>query len=900
MAVLGTKLHVPLPRRELVPRARLTGHLTDPGAPLPRLLLVSAPAGSGKTTVLVQSLAAGDWPVGHVAWLSLDEADNDAHRFLAHLVAALRPRLPEGVPDPASLLETGEVSAEAILTCLVNALDEVDGPTVLVLDDYHVIAEAGIHAAVGFLLEHLPPRVTVAMATRADPPLPLPRLRARAELVELRAADLKFTPAEADAFLNQVMGLDLGPAQVAALDARTEGWAVGLQLAGLSMRGRAHTAEFVEAFAGSNRFVLDYLVEEVLGRQPEEVRRFLLDTAVLDRMTGQLCDALTGSNDGHSRLEDLDRGNLFVVPLDDRREWYRYHHLFADALRARLGAQDPGRALALHRAASRWYADRGLVEEAIRHALAGDDLGRAADLIEARLPHLRRLRQDRTVRGWLAALPDAVVRRRPVLSVQLAWVRLVEGDLDALEARLLDAERGLEAMSPDDKNAAVGDDALRTLPAWIAIYRASAAQARGDVASTAEHARLALDLAEPEDHYARGGAAGFLGLAAWASGELEAAVDTFTQAVTSLRAAGHVADHLGGTVVLADMWQARGRPAVARRLYEQALETAEKHPGVPLSTTGDLHVGLADVLREQGELAAAEHHLQISSRLGEAASLPENRHRWHLARAGLLRAHGDLEGALVELEQAQSAYLPGFFPDVRPIHAAVARVKVAQGRLGDAWDWAREHRVTTADGWSYLTEFDHLTLARLLIAQHRVDGNRAGIDEVLGLLDRVLASARQAGRGGSVVDAHLLRALAHDARGEREESAAEVDRALTDAVPAGYVRLFLDEGAPMEALLRAAEQRPETGVLARAVLRAGGRGPAAVVARPATPVPDGLSEREVEVLRLLATSLTGPEISRHLFMSVNTFRTHTRHIFTKLQVTTRRAAVVRAADLGLL
>src|SRR3954447_6841501 len=902
MEVLTTKVHVPVSRRALVARPRLIEHLTSIAPSLPRLVLISAPAGSGKTTLLSQWLTTGVTPAIRVAWLSLDEADNDLRRFLTHVVMALKVGVPIAVNDLEALLESGgEPPVDTLLRGLVNDLDEVDGITVLALDDYHVIDDARVHSAVAFLLDHLPPQATIAMTTRADPPLPLPRLRARAELVEVRGTDLRFTPDEADAFLNHVMGLGLSPEQVAALDTRTEGWAAGLQLAGLSMRGHDRPAEFVDAFTGSHRFVLDYLVEEVLSHQPEDVRRFLLDTAVLDRMTGPLCDALTGSSDGQTRLELLDRANLFVIPLDDHREWFRYHHLFADTLRARLAAEHPDRARDLHRAASSWYAEHGLLEEAIAHASAGSDADTAADLIEAVLPEARRLRRDRLLAGWLRDLPDDVIRQRPVLSTQSAWMSLVARDLARLEARLCDAERALAAMPEGNRVAPGADDAIRTLPAWIAIFRASAAQARGDPAATSEHARAALELATPEDHFARGGAAGFLGLAAWAEGDLEVAVDTFGQAVTSLSAAGNLADELGSTVVLADMWQARGRPAKARRLYEQALETAEEHPGVPLATTGDLHVGLADVLREGGDLDAAEHHLQASRALGEAASLPENRHRWHLARAGLLRAHGNLDGAVAELARAASLYLPGFFPDVRPIPAAIARIRIAQGRLDDAWDWAHEHRVTLVDDLTYLTEYNDLTLARLLIAQHRVVGDPTSVNDALSLLGRLLAGAEQAGRGGSVVDARLLNALAHDARGQRQEALAQLDQALTQAVPAGYVRQFLDEGAPMELLLHAAEQRPGTGDLAQAVLRAGRGATPREAARPvATPAPEGLSERELEVLPLLATSLTGPEIAQQLFMSVNTFRTHSRHIFTKLDVKTRRSAVLRASELDLI
>ena len=900
MALLGTKLHLPAARRELVPRPRLTDALSL-GSARPRLVLVSAPAGFGKTTLLSQWLSHDDELAGRVAWLSLDGGDNDPGRFLAHLVASLCAVDPDAVANTTALVESGgDVASEAVLVSLVNDLDEVDGPTVLALDDYHVIDQPEVHDAVEFLLEHLPPRATLAMATRADPPLPLARLRARAELVELRTSDLCFTTAEADAFLNGVMGLGISSDQVEALDARTEGWAAGLQLAGLSMRGRDRTAGFVEAFTGSHRFVLDYLVEEVVGRLPEDLHEFLLATSVLDQLTGPLCDALSGRADGAQALERLDRDNLFVVPLDDQRQWYRYHHLFADALRSRLAAEDPERARRLHLTASSWYAGRGLHEEAIGHALAGGDAEEAAELIEAALPEAQRLRRSRTIVDWMRSLPNEVVQRHPVLGVASAWMSLLAGDLDGVEARLLDAEHALAAM-PDQPAAPTADDALRSVPAWIAIYRASVAQARGDAAATAEQARRALDLAGPEDHFARGGAAGFLGLAAWASGDLDVAVDTFTQAVRSLGAAGNLADELGSTVVLADIWQARGHPAKAGRLYDEALRTAEEHPGVPLATTGDLHVGLADVLREHGELDAAEHHLQAAWALGEAASLPENRHRWHLARAFLLRAREDLDGAVTELERASSLYLPGFFPDVRPIPAVLARIQISQERLAEAWDWAHEHHVAVTDDLSYLAEFGHLTLARLLIAQHRADDDPAGLEDALALLDRLLNRAHKAGRGGTVIDVHVLRALAHDARGERHEALAQLDHAVAEGVPNGYARLFLDEGAPMKELLQAAEARPGSRGLVRAVLGAGASGAGkATVPRAATPLLDGLSEREVEVLQLLATSLTGPEIARQLFMSINTFRTHSRHIFTKLDVKTRRAAVLRAAQLGLV
>lgn len=922
MPVPGTKLRVPPIRRRLVPRSRLIDQLSSATGSVPRLVLIAAPAGFGKTTLLSQWLAsdvqsAGELPL-RVAWVSLDSGDSDVRQFLTNLVASVR-RCAEGVGEDASVMldNARNPLTEDILASLINDLDEVEGRTVLALDDYHLADSPAVHEAVTFVLDHLPPRITVALTTRADPPLPVARLRSRGELVEIRAADLRFTQDEADLFLNKVMDLDLEPARVAALEARTEGWAAGLQLAALSARAHADTpnalGDFVDGFSGSHRFVLDYLVEEVLTNQSEEMRQFLTATSVLDQMTAGLCDALTGRSSGAQALETLDRGNVFVISLDEQRQWYRYHHLFADALRARLMSEAPGRVGELHTAASRWYSEHGMLADSFTHAVASGDAERTADLVELGLSDLRKHRQDQTILDRLAVIPEKIARARPLLATGVAWSRLIQGELDGCEQWLDSAELGLATGVPPIVWSTGGppsdlrqerDYEVRMLPATIAVYRASIAQARGDIGGTIAHARRAQSLADPRDHLALGAAAGFLGLAAWAAGDLVTAVDTFGEAVKQLRAAGSVADELGASVVLASMSMALGRPNEARLIYEQSLTTAEGHFGSALSITGDLHVGLADVLREGGEVEAAAQHLNRARELGDAASLPENRYRWHSTMAELLIAEGDLDGADQAFDDAARLYLPGFFPDVRPIAAAQARVWIAQGRLEKARGWAEQQRangMTNAD--SYLDEFNQLTRARLLIAEHRSasDAGSGFVDQALALLNQLIEPVRAA-RSNSLVEARIVRALAHWASGNVDGALVDIRTAITEGVPAGYRRLFLDEGAPMTELLRAliATSGRESEVdLALRLLAASAPRPRASGAATSPVGPDALSERELEVLKLLATDLTGPEIARELFISVNTLRTHTKRIFTKLGVNTRRAAVSQARELEL-
>ncbi len=797
--VLATKLFVPARRQQLVTRPRVVVRLDTTLDAGNRMTLVSAPPGFGKTTLLSGWLSDLDQRHAHTrfGWLSLDDADNDLTRFVAHLIAALQTA---GLEVDASVLESlTAASAAAALTPLLNDVvrageQEPGTQWIVVLDDYHAIRASEVHETVSFLLDHFPDSLHLVMATRSDPPLPLARLRSRGQHTELRAADLRFTPAEAREFLHSVMGLDLTATDVDALEDRTEGWIAGLQLAALSLRGIADAneiARFISAFTGSNRFVIDYLADEVLARQPPHVRDFLLRTGVLDRLHGPLCDTLTGGSDGARTLHELERDNLFVVPLDNERSWYRYHHLFADVLQARLLAEHAEQVPDLHRRASAWFAARGMVPDAVRHALAAEDFDRAAFLMEEALGELSRTRQDGLLLMWMRSLPDPVIRRSPVLSTMSSWSLLMAGDLDSAESRLIDAEAALAAGAQDPDLAAFWADTndLRTTPATISVYRAALAQARGDVAGTVRHAQHALDLAGPDDHFLRAAGGGYLGLAAWASGNIAEALSTFSDAVRSLHAAGRFVDELDTTIVLGDMEVASGRPGRARRLYEQALQTATAGGAPYPRATADLHVGLAELDRELDDLASAEAHLETARALGERASITENRHRWYVAMAQVRAARGDYDAAMHLLGQAEERYLRGFYPDVRPIPAMKARVQIAAGDLASAGGWAEDRALRVDDQPDYLREYEHLTLARLLLAQHRAD------QHVLGLLERLHAAAVEAGRDGSVREIRVLQALTNDACGDLPQALAALRRSFVEATePDSCVRLYLDEG----------------------------------------------------------------------------------------------------------
>jgi LuxR family maltose regulon positive regulatory protein len=921
--ILATKLYVPPPRPSLVPRPRLVERLNEGlhGG----LTLLAAPAGYGKSTLLSAWIdqCTRENPKLHVAWLSLDEGDSDPSRFLLYLVAALHGADPScGAEAMAALQSPQPPPAESILTDLINDIDGISGDILLVLDDYHAVHSPKVDEVLTSLLEHLPARLRLVIATREDPMLPLARLRARGELAELRAADLRFSPDEAADFLRRVSGLELTAEDIAALESRTEGWIAGLQLAALSMRGQKDVTGFIRSFTGSHRFVLDYLVEEVLRRQAERVQTFLLRTSILERLCGPLCDSvlLDPSTSGQETLEELERANLFLIPLDNERRWYRYHHLFADVLRMHLMAKQPDQVSALHRRASEWYEHKGSTDNAIRHALAGEDFARAADLVELIMPAMTRSQQYATLRGWLEALPDELVRVRPVLSTGYAKVCVFFGEFEDVEPRLRDAERWLDTTAemreqpepPAGGMVVVDEEEYHRLPGMIALIRAGLALARGDMLDTVKNARRVLDLAPKDDLLMLGGAASQLGLAAWTSGDLDTASRMAAEGMADLRLAGLISPAIGGARVLADIQIAQGRLHEAMTTYARGLQWATERGTPVLPGAADMHVGMSGLYYEHNDLKTATQHLLTSQALGELAGLPPNPYRWCAAMARTREAQGDPDGALDMLDQAERLYDAAFAPNVRPIATRKARVWLAQGRLDEALGWARAQGLSVDDELSYLREFNHITLARVLLARYQSDRADGSIPEVVGLLERLLKAAEEGGRKGSAIEILVLRAMAYHAQSDLPAAFLPLRHALALAEPEGYVRIFLDEGSSLMQLLREASAReamPDYTDKLLAAFEAEKRRsedkPAPPTALPeghraGEPLVEPLSQRELRILQLISQGLSNREIGERLFLALDTVKGHNRRLFDKLQVQSRTEAIARARELGLL
>jgi LuxR family transcriptional regulator, maltose regulon positive regulatory protein len=925
--ILATKLFVPLPRPDLVKRPRLLVRL-DAGLAEGRCSLLSASAGTGKTSLLASWVARLDHPV---AWLALDERDQQLHQVLRYLVASLQTIAPECGRTALALLDAPPAApAEIVLTSLLNDLAALPVPALLVLDDYHVVREPTVHAAIEFLFNHVPPTLHLVIATREDPPLPLPRLRAGGHIIELRAAELSFNVEEAAAFLGG-MGLHLTEQQVAALVERTEGWAAGLQLAGLALRDRTDPAAFVEAFTGGHRLVVDYLMAEVLERQPVPVRRFLLVTSVLDRLCAPLCDALLATDldsadasrpaiNSQQTLEALEAANLFLIPLDDDRMWYRYHHLFADALRGRLAREaGPGAAALLHRQASVWFGRRGLLPEAIGHALAGGAVDDAAAWLEKLMPTVfANVGMHSTLAGWLTALPDSVVRTRPRLCLMQAWLSIHGLEYESAASWV---ETAAGARPVAGENAA--DGAVAATRAFLATLGPAAEPEV--VLGWAEQALVEL---APDDLSFRGVAGLSQGQAALALGHPDRAEQAFADLAAVSRAAGLLHGALVATTHQVNVARLRGARRHALVTGQAALGWAPEHIG-PLSV-GLLKAVVADLLLEQNALEAAlplaSDALRAQRQYGNQPPLVLIT---SLSVARLQLALGNVAEASAGLAEVARLIQHGPFDYLAPLlHAAQAQVRVALGETVGAVAWAGDVEPMALPNllrfhpqfFAAAVEASCVTPARILVEEGRARANAALLREAERRLDAAWQLAEVQGLGWLRPRVLILRALVADAFADHDAALQSLAAAIAEAEPEGITRPFLDEGSPMAVLLAAlrrmgrnrhrlaVDTSPEyldallaaftgqppppsdTSVRTTAVVTGFHPG---VLAEP-------LSARELDVMRLLADGRSNAEIARELFVEQSTVKTHLIHLYRKLGVSSRTQAISRARTLRLL
>ncbi len=890
--ILATKLYIPPPRPKVVLRPRLVERLNE--GLHRKLTLISAPAGFGKTTLV------SEWVAGcerAVAWLSLDEGDNDPTRFLAYLVAALQTiaaNIGEGVLGVLHASQPQPPPSESILTALLNEITTIPDNFVLVLDDYHVIDSKPVDNALTFMLEHLPPQMHLVIATREDPDLSLARLRARGQLAELRATDLRFTLSEAAGFLNQVMGLNLSAEDIAALETRTEGWIAGLQLAAISMQGHKDATSFIKSFTGSHHFVMDYLVEEVLQQQSESVQTFLLRTSILDRLCGPLCDAvlLDPSASGQATLEYIERANLFIVPLDNERRWYRYHHLFADLLRQRLhqsassSTGDEGRGVAeYHIRASVWYEDNGLEIEAFHHATAANDVERAERLIEGKGMPLHFRGAVAPVLNWLASLPTTVLDAWPSLWTAFASTLLVTGQATRVELTLQAAEAALQGAEPNEKT--------HDLIGRIAAIRATVAANQNQVETIITQSRRALEYLHPNNLAFRTSTAWKLGFAYQLQGNRAAASQAYTEVISVGQASGNIVFTLMATIGLGILQEGENQLHLAAQTYRRVLQLFGDQP---LPFASEAYFGLARIFYEWNDLDAAQQHGQQSLQL---ARLIENNDRFvacEVFLACLKLAQGDVAAAAAILAQAdQSARQQNFVYRIPEVAAAQVLTLLRQGNLAAAAHLAQAHGLPLSQARVHLAQGDTSAALAVLEPWRRQVEAKDWQDERLKVM--------------------VLQTVAHHAHGEKDKAVQLLGDALALAEPGGFIRIFVDEGPPMAQLLSEAAaqgmmpdyigkllavfEAEEQPVLAG---RQASPGKSADNSHlpAAQPLIEPLSQRELEVLQLIAQGLSNHEISERLFLALSTVKGHNRIIFDKLQVQRRTEAVARARELGLV
>ncbi|MCB0176812.1 MAG: tetratricopeptide repeat protein [Anaerolineae bacterium] len=936
--LLKTKLYIPPARPQLVPRPRLTRRLNQ--GLHRKLTLVAAPPGFGKTTLMSEWQASLSADSRSMVWVSLDEQDNDPVRFWSYVVTALDTPTTELNETILPMLHTPQApDIETILITLINSLTTIDSKIILVLDDYHVITAEPVHQALIFLLENLPPQLHLAITSRTDPPLPLTRLRVRSQLTELRDSDLRFTPTEIATFLNQIMGLNLTPADVAALETRTEGWVAGLQLAALSMQGYDDVQRFVQAFTGSHRFVIDYLAEEVLTQQPADIQTFLLYTSILDRLSAPLCDAVMGlsanengqpnnnpspTSDGQlsiinyqfpsqARLQHLEQANLFLIPLDGERRWYRYHHLFADFLRAQLAQTVDATQLAdLHRRAGDWYAANGYLAEAVRHALTIGDMERAAGLMESAVFEMVASGEVNTVITWLDTLPETFIQSRPRLSLSKAWTLIVTNHWDHVEPYLHYSEESLAPYKTVPRDQ-LSDD-IRSMMGEVAALKAMMARGRDETQMAIDLCRNALAELPEQDRVVRSILLLTLGSIYEDAGQLDLASETLLEAVTISQSINGLVIAMSALANLAGLHTERGDMDQAIELYQQAIASASTQIETPyntpkLSTMNTwAYLGLAEIYRERNELDTAQRYLDTGFDQARRGNfLGGNLVVAFVIQALLCQAQGDTAGALATLDQVSDAHLQQT-PIAPWIEAVRARLWLTQGNLPAAVEWLHTANLPLSESADYIRlPGEYTTVVRVWLAQKR-------FEEAFNLLEKMYAAFKAEGRNGRLVEVVTLQALTLYCWGKTEQALAPLTLALKMGQSGGNVRLFIEEGLPMAQLLALAKSRgiaPDEGYLDKLLNAFDPKN----LATPATlplkkephpssparqPLIEPLSDRELEVLDLIAAGLSNQEIADKLIIAEGTVKKHIHNIFGKLGVRRRSQAILRATELNLL
>jgi LuxR family maltose regulon positive regulatory protein len=882
--LLRTKFFIPPIRSSQIARPRLSG-LIDGG--LERaLILVSAPAGYGKSTLVSTWLKEKQIPS---TWISLDSGDNDPVRFLQYLVAALAPFAPGvEVEAPGMLQGIQPAQFESVLGLLVNELASFPEPFVLVLDDFHLIQSEVVIRILTYLLEHLPPQMHLALLTRTNPPLPLARLRARDRLTELRADQLRFTQEEIAAFLNDAMGLSLSAGDLSAIEKRTEGWIAGLQLAALSMQSSKDIHAFVSAFTGSHHYVMDYLVEEVLKSQPDKMGAFLLQTSILDKMCGLLCESIIDGVDGQAMLESLERMNLFLIPLDDERRWYRYHHLFADVLKKRLEQHVPGSLPKLHARASRWFEQNGLVPEAIGHSLAGGDLERAIQLIERNGPLLLMGGELNALSGWIKAV-EPRAQAHPWIHIIKAWLSILTGGLERAEEEFLPAEKLISAREPDTE--------IRLMQGAITTGRSYRSFMVGDTVRTATFAREALRNLPDVDltsRSIRGIATALLGEASLMNGELDEAI----QACTEAKQIGLVSGNINVVIIvncaLGRIFAEQGRLHQAAEMYTEALEIATRPDGRKMVSAGEPYTELSHVSYEWNDLGNAQEQVQRCLALCRQGGAETFQATGLITLARLERIQGDTRTAIENMNLAEKLMKEHHFAFKYTIwvKSALVRLWIALGDLEKASHIVAESDITIRDEIPYLREPEFLALLRLLLAQ----GN---YDAAMVLSKRLLQQAETGKRMGRVIEVLVLQALIFQGRKEPDQALAALKRALSLARPEKYIRTFVDEVEPMVRLLHLARARQIETEYVTDLLSVGEKAagkpqpPAQLLIKP-------LTMREIEVLRLIEAGCSNQEIAGKLVLSIPTVKRHISNIYAKLGVESRTQALAIVKELKIL